>query len=217
MLASVQIPAELLRARRTAASARGSMALAGILICALEPAAARLPAAAIAGFVILAASAALQMLTPTTMWLKLDESVAPVSSVLIIGLGSEHVNVIALLWLGAVASGVLARGGRIFWVGRALLLASLALPIIHEQRLTFAYACMCLATITLLLTCGRVTQELRALLDRARHDADHDGLTGALSRAAFRARLDRVTAEASADDPAALILLDLDNFGAINK
>ena len=52
------------------------------------------------------------------------------------------------------------------------------------------------------------------MLDRARYDADHDGLTGALSRAAFRAALDAV---AVLDGDGAVMLLDLDNFGAINK
>ena len=76
------------------------------------------------------------------------------------------------------------------------------------------YAGVCLAAITLLLVCGRVTQELRAMLDKARHDADHDGLTGALNRAAFRRVLDAFLAGGG---DGAVFLLDLDNFGAINK
>jgi diguanylate cyclase len=102
----------------------------------------------------------------------------------------------------------------VFWIGRAMLLASLALPIVRHGQITLTYACVCLAAITLLLVCGRVTQELRAMLDRARHDADHDGLTGALSRAAFHRALDTFLARGG---DGAVILLDLDNFGAINK
>ena len=85
-------------------------------------------------------------------------------------------------------------GGRVFWVGRAMLLASLVLPIVRHGEVTLTYGCVCLAAITLLLVCGRVTQELRAMLDRARYDADHDGLTGALNRAAFHRTLDALLA-----------------------
>ena len=52
---------------------------------------------------------------------------------------------------------------------------------------------------------------------KARHDADHDGLTGALSRTAFRAALDRIAAASTPEDGTAVLMLDLDNFGAINK
>ena len=71
-----------------------------------------------------------------------------------------------------------------------------------------------MATIALLLTCGRVTRELRAMLERARYDADHDSLTGALSRAAFRSGLDQL---AGAEAELAVLLVDLDGFGSINK
>jgi hypothetical protein len=40
------------------------------------------------------------------------------------------------VWLTAVASGVLARGGRAHWVGRALLLIALAMPIVRYQTAT---------------------------------------------------------------------------------
>jgi len=112
---------------------------------------------------------------------------------------------------------VLARWGRVHWLGRALLLGSLILPMLRDQHVSWQYAGLAMASIALLLTCGRVTQELRRMVDRARYDADHDGLTGALSRAAFRARLDRIAARAGEDDGGALLLLDLDNFGAVNK
>ena len=54
---------------------------------------------------------------------------------LIIGFGPAQVTPLTLLWLAAVASGVLARGGREHWVGRALLLVALALPIARHQTL----------------------------------------------------------------------------------
>ncbi|HEY5428602.1 MAG TPA: bifunctional diguanylate cyclase/phosphodiesterase [Solirubrobacteraceae bacterium] len=212
----VEMPSGLRRARRTAAAARASLAASGILIVVDQAPGmdGHRSALVVAGFGIIFITAIVQLLVPRTEWIKVEESVAPISAVLIVGLGAEQVTAVWLLWLVAVSCGVLARGGRAFWVGRALLLVSLALPIVREQWVTLTYGCVVLAAIALLLVCGRVTQELRAMLDRARYDADHDGLTGALSRAAFRGSLDR--AAAGADD-GAVLLLDLDNFGAINK
>jgi diguanylate cyclase (GGDEF)-like protein len=170
-----------------------------------------------AGFAIIAATAAVQLAMPHTDWLRLEESLAPLSAVLIIGLGPEQVGVLSLLWLAAVASGVIARGGRVGGVGRALLLASLLLPIVRHGTVTLPYAGLLMAAIALLLTCGRMTRELRGMLDRARHAADHDGLTQALSRVAFRDRLDRVASEHERHRNLAVLLVDLDRFGTINK
>jgi diguanylate cyclase (GGDEF)-like protein len=192
------------------------MALCGIALSIAQPSLAAHPILALTGFLIILITAVVQILVPDSGWLKLEESLAPVPAVLIIGLGSQRVTVLGLLWLAAVASGVLARGGRVHWLGRAVLLGSLALPIVREQRLGLQYVALCAATVALLLTCGRVTQELRTLLMRARWEADHDSLTGALSRAAFRTVLDGLAQRADFDD-AALLLFDLDNFGAVNK
>ena len=214
----VEMPAGLRRARRSAAVARATLAIAGAAIAvAGTPATGHhplRPTLVLIGFGIIFATAMVQLIAPRAEWIKVEESLAPVSAVLIVGLGPERITTCWLLWLVAVACGVLARGGRVFWIGRAMLLASLALPIVRDGQVTLTYACVCLAAIALLLVCGRVTQELRAMLDRARHDADHDGLTGALSRAAFRRALDALL---SAGAEGAVILLDLDNFGAINK
>jgi diguanylate cyclase (GGDEF)-like protein len=170
------------------------------------------------GFTIMLGTALVQLLVPRNERVQIEESLASISAVLIIGLGPPVVTTLTLLWMAAVASGVLARGGRAHWVGRALLLVSLAMPIVRHRTVNPDYICLYLATVALLLTCGRVTRELRKMLDQARYDADHDGLTGALSRTAFRDRLDRVAARVTADDDvAALLLLDLDNFGHVNK
>lgn len=128
----------------------------------------------------------------------------------------ERVTILSLLWLTGVASGVLARGGRMFWVGRAMMLIALGLPAIFVQRPALPYFGFVVATLALLLTCGRVTRELRGMLERARYDADHDSLTGALSRAAFRSGLDQL-ASAAVGSELAVLLVDLDGFGSINK
>jgi diguanylate cyclase len=214
----VEMPAGLRRARRSAAVARAGLAVAGALIAVADVPVLRhhahRPVLVLTGFAIIFATALVQLVAPRADWVKVEESLAPVSAILIVGLGPERITTLWLLWLVAVACGVLARGGRVFWIGRAMLLVSLALPIIRNGHLTLTYACVCLAAVTLLLVCGRVTQELRVMLDRARYDADHDGLTGALNRAAFRRALDRLLARGG---EGAVVLVDLDNFGAINK
>jgi diguanylate cyclase (GGDEF)-like protein len=206
-----------MRARRTAAAARAAIGLAGVVFSMASPHDLGPAILTLGGFSIIFATGLVQILAPKVDWLKLEESLAPVSAVLIVGLGPERVSTLSVLWLGAVASGVLARGGRVYWVGRTLLLISLALPIVRAERLSLSYGCGCITAIALLLTCGRVTRELREMLDRARFDADHDELTGALSRAALRARLEHIAATADAEDEIALLLLDVDNFGAVNK
>ncbi|MEA2422503.1 MAG: hypothetical protein QOF55_1602, partial [Thermoleophilaceae bacterium] len=140
----------------------------------------------VAGFAFIVVTSSVQLLVPRVAWLKAEESIAGLAGILIVGTGDERVNVLTLLWLAAVASGVLARGGRVHWIGPAVFLGALAMPIVLSGRLAPEYLGLCVAAVGLLLTCGRVTRELNHLLERARHDADHDGLTGALSRAAFR-------------------------------
>ncbi len=193
------------------------MGVAGLALALLWPPAGTSALLAEIGFGIILATSIVQLLAPRQEWVQLEESLASTAGVLIIGFGPAVVTPLTLLWLTAVASGVLARGGRAHWVGRAVLLVSLAMPIVRYHTMTPRYACLCLAAIALLLTCGRVTQELRKMLDQARYDADHDGLTGALSRTAFRRALDHVAAHAAADGPSALLLVDLDNFGHVNK
>ena len=218
-----------MRSRRTAAAARAAMGTGGLLFALSDlPHASVQQLFAVIGFAVIFGTGVVQLVSPRLHWLKFEESLAPVSAVLIVGLGPERVTTLSLLWLGAVASGVLARGGRQYWVGRALLLISLALPVARAQHVDLGYACLVVTTIALLLTCGRVTRELREMLDRARYDADHDELTGALSRAAFRARLGEVAAAAMAaghpgadggraEGGTALLLIDVDNFRAVNK
>ncbi len=54
-------------------------------------------------------------------------------------------------------------------------------------------------------------------LAAARHEARHDGLTGALARAAFARELERRLACATAQRPLALLAIDVDGFGEVNK
>jgi predicted signal transduction protein with EAL and GGDEF domain len=207
----------LLRARRTAACTRAVLGIAGIALLAAHPALLGHPALGVAGFATITASALIQLSVPRVSWLRIEESLAGAAAVLIVGLQDQRVTILSVLWLAAVASGVVARGGRVHWIGRTIVLSALALPIVLEGRLSAEHAALCLATIGLLLSCGRLTRELGRLLRQARYDADHDELTGTLSRAAFRSALERATASARESSPVCLLLLDLDGFGVVNK
>ncbi|HEX3910891.1 MAG TPA: EAL domain-containing protein [Solirubrobacteraceae bacterium] len=205
------------RARRTAAWARVAIGLTGIALIAARPGLLDHPLLGVTGFATIVATAAVHLWARRVAWLKFEESLAAAAAILIVGLGGQHVTALSILWLAAVASGVMARGGRVHWIGRAVVLSALALPILLEGRLSLEHAGLCIAAIALLLTIGRLTVELNHLLWQARWDADHDGLTGLLSRTAFRAALDVAGAGASARAPVSLLLFDLDGFGAINK
>lgn len=54
-------------------------------------------------------------------------------------------------------------------------------------------------------------------LAAARHEAEHDGLTGALTRAAFARELEARLRQASRQRPLALLAVDVDGFGQVNK
>jgi len=57
---------------------------------------------------------------------------------------------------------------------------------------------------------------LRAMAERAAHDAAHDPVTGLANRAGFLARGEMVVRELPADVPVALLLLDIDRFREVN-
>jgi diguanylate cyclase (GGDEF)-like protein len=207
----------VLRARRTAAWTRTGLGLMGILLILADGGLLEHPTAGILGFAVIAATAIVQLSVPRLSWMRTEESFSGVAGILIIGVQSDRVSVISIIWLAAVASGVLARGGRVHWIGRAVVLCALALPIVRAGQLTLNYAALCATAIGLLLTSGRLTRELNRLLQQARYDADHDDLTGLLSYAAFRAVLEQTATKSSQSTPVSLLLLDLERFGIINK
>jgi diguanylate cyclase (GGDEF)-like protein len=67
------------------------------------------------------------------------------------------------------------------------------------------------------LVLGRIRRRYECELRSARHEATHDGLTGALTRAAFARTLERALRAATAQQPLALLAIDVDGFGQINK
>jgi diguanylate cyclase (GGDEF)-like protein len=207
----------VLRARRTAAYTRAALGLTGITLILLQQALLTHPLLGILGFATITLSAAVQLSAPSLSWVRVEESLAGIAAILIVGVESQRVTVLSLLWLGAVACGVMARGGRVHWIGRTVVLGALMLPVLDEGRLSLDHTGLCIASIGLLMTSGRLTRELNHLLQQARYDADHDGLTGLLSRTAFRSELEQATAAATEQSPTALLLIDLERFRTINK
>ncbi|HEY1833487.1 MAG TPA: EAL domain-containing protein [Solirubrobacteraceae bacterium] len=168
----IEASGHILRARRTAALTRVAMGIAGIalVLAHLD----RLPHSdlGMVGFSIILAGSLLQLAAPRLSWLALEESVSGLAGVLIIGFGPERVSTVNVLWLVAVASGVMARGGRVHFIGRYIVLCSLTLPIVRYGGLSGQYAGFFVASLSLLLTSGRLTSELNVLLRQARLHAD---------------------------------------------
>jgi EAL domain-containing protein (putative c-di-GMP-specific phosphodiesterase class I) len=162
----------VLRARRTAASTRVVLGLLGIGLIALQPSLLPTPALGIAGFAAILLTSIIQLTSSRVSLLRVEESLAGIAAILIIGLGDQQVNVLSVLWLVAVATGVMARGGRVHWIGRTVVLAAMALPVLRLGELSGAYAAFCAGVIGLQLTSGRLTRELNRLLGQARLEAE---------------------------------------------
>jgi hypothetical protein len=109
------------------------------------------------------------------------------------------VTVLTLLWLAAVITGALVRA-RVDVLAAAIFVGAIGLPIVMVGSVHASYVGLCVAAVALLLSGRAVMSELEELLELARYEADHDSLTGALARAAFRAALN--TAVDDADDGA---------------
>ncbi len=163
----------ILRARRTAARTRVAMGLIGIALILTWPRLLPYPALGLAGFAIIELTALVQMAAMRPSWLKLEETAAAAAAVLIIGMGDQRVTALSILWLAAIASGVMARGGRAHWAGSLIVLAALVLPVLRMQSLSGQYAALCVAALGLLLTCGRLTRELNSMLRQARREAEN--------------------------------------------
>jgi EAL domain-containing protein (putative c-di-GMP-specific phosphodiesterase class I) len=163
----------ILRARRTAATTRATVGLGGITLILVQPSLLAHPALGIAGFLTITLTALVHLWAPRMRWLRVEESLAGAAAILIIGLQDQRVTALSLLWLAAIGSGVMARGGRVHWIGRTVVLAALAMPIIRQDQLTSEHVALCLATLGLLLTSGRLTRELNHLLRQARHAAEN--------------------------------------------
>ena len=107
------------RVRRTAALTRLALGGLGIALILAQPELLPHPELGVAGFATVVATSLIMLATRRLSWLRFEESVAALAAMLIVGMGDETVTVVSLLWLVAVATGVMGRGGRVHWVGVA--------------------------------------------------------------------------------------------------
>lgn len=203
-------------ARRYAARTRIVVALVGLGLLLADRGVDSHPATAAVGLAVILITGVLEAVTDRHGVLRLEEPFSCLAGVLIVGFGQGEVSAITLLWLVAAAVGVLARGGRVGNAGRILILATLASPLIIHGPGAESVG-LALAAVLMLLATGRLSRETAELLRRARHDADHDALTGALAPRALRDRLDEEAARATPAAPVSLLLVDVDDFARVNK
>lgn len=209
--------ADVRRARRYAARARILVALAGGLALLADPSIDPHPLTAALGLGVIFLTGLLEATTDRRALLRVEEPFSCLAGIFIVGFGQGQVTPIVLLWLVAVAVGVLARGGRVGVVGRVLVLGTLLSPVVTTGGVSAESAGLAAGSILLMLSVGRLSRETAELLRRARYDASHDALTGALAPTAYRDGLDRCAAVATPDAPLAVLLADLDDFGQVNK
>ena len=203
-----------LGARRVAAGARLGIAASGLVLLLREPHLHPHPAAGVAGLALVLASAVSQLVTRRALVMRTEELAAALGGVLVNGLGGERVTVITLMWLATVITGTLARG-RLDPVVSAIFAVAMTLPIVLAGGMSESYLGLWVAAVALVLAGRAVLGELHAAMAAVRHEADHDSLTGALSRGAFRSALDALVAERAG--PVALAILDIDRFRLVNK
>ncbi|MCW3017854.1 MAG: diguanylate cyclase, partial [Solirubrobacterales bacterium] len=177
---SIAIPAavpierdeHVLRSRRSAAKTRIAVGLIGITLIVAQPNLLPYPVLGLLGFATIELTAVVQMWALRPAWLKIEESAAGSAALLIIGMGNEQVTALSILWLAAIASGVMARGGRVHWLGSTIVVLALMMPVLRMEQLEGQYVAVCAAALGLLLTCGRLTRELNHLLLQARRQAE---------------------------------------------
>lgn len=204
-------------ARRVAASARAGMAIAAIMLLLEDSAIHPYPTEAAIGMGLVLTSALIQAFTSRPRVIQAEELIAAVGGLLVMGLGNGQVTAVTLLWLAAVATGAGLRG-RVSVVGSVLFITAMVLPVIRFGELSAEYAALFVVAASLLLSGRAVLSEKQHFLDLARYEADHDGLTGALSRSAFHQALEQAIADAAVTHAQfSLVTLDLDGFGRINK
>jgi EAL domain-containing protein (putative c-di-GMP-specific phosphodiesterase class I) len=163
----------IVRTRRTAALVRVLLGALGIGLIITQPSLLSSPILGVAGFAVILLTAFSQLAQIEVRWLRLEEAFAASAAILIIGCGEQRVTILSLLWLVSLAAGVMARGGRVGNLGRAIVLIALALPLIRLGEVRLEYVAFAAAVIGLQLTSGRLTLELNRLLRAARLDAEN--------------------------------------------
>jgi diguanylate cyclase (GGDEF)-like protein len=195
-------------ARDYASQVRLALACFGIMLLVVAPQTHPVPQAAAAGFAILLGTGLLHRRRIGSTGLRVEEPFALLAGVFIVTLGPPGIGPLTLLWIVSAALGVVGRGGRASATGRLIVVGVLASPM-ARHGVDADTATILFAGCGLLLSVGTVSNETHELL--------RDPLTGALSRAALLAEAERMVARAREHEPVALILIDLDDFGKLNK
>lgn len=183
--------------------------MTGGVILVMEPRMQAHPLAAAIGCAVIGATGVFELFSSGEAWLGIEEALSCMAAIGIVAFGEGRVTAITLVWLTAAAVGVLARGGRAGGLARLLVTGALLAPVVLQGRLTGQDLGLIVSALALLLAVGRVSRETAGLL--------RDPLTEAVSRGAFRAQVDRMGARAREQRPVALIMVDFDDFGTINK
>ena len=197
-------------ARRLSARVRVALAFLGAVLVIAGPGMHPHPLLAVLGWVVIAATATVGFYAAarSEYWLRIEESVACAGGVLIITIGPDRVTGLTMLWLACITLGVLARGGRVGPAGRVLVTAVLLSPM-ARFGITGNWVSLAAAGAGLLLVTGRISVEISDLM--------LDPLTGVISRAVLDGQLAQLAAAAAPGRQVALIMLDLDDFGSVNK
>lgn len=139
-------------------------------------------------------------------------AVTAVAAMLVVGVNGAMDAPLGALFLLAVVSGTLSPASRELDLGVGAALGVLAAAVTGESEivsaLEFALAALALAV---------VVRGLERLLARSREEADLDPLTGSLNRAAFARVAAGCLAGARVEEPWSVVMIDLDDFGALNK
>lgn len=207
--------AEVARARKYAARVRILIAAVGFLILLIEPGWIDHAGAAAIGLGVIAVTGLIELLVRHERWLVYEETFSCVAAIFIVALPGGEITAITFLWLVAAAVGVLARGGRVGAPGRILVVGALLWPLLADG-VTGERIGLAAGSILMLMAVGRISKETAELLEQARHSARHDDLTNLLERTAFAHQVDELIA-LPGPRAGAMIVIDIDDFGAVNK
>jgi len=203
-------------ARRTLACTKATVGVIALALLAIHPDLQPNRISAAIGMAIVLATAIGQIMTRNEPGRLIEGPIAASAGVLINGFGKEQVTAVTLLWIAAVVCGVLARG-RDNPGGSAVFGVALLLPIALTGEMRTEYFALCVAAAAMAISGRLILGELGGALELARYEADHDILTGTLSRSAFKAALDEIITSPERSEPIALMTIDLDEFNQINK
>jgi diguanylate cyclase (GGDEF)-like protein len=175
------------------------------------------PVAAVVGVALLFALAAMQQVlserAATGAARIASGACCAAACALTVGVNGGIASPLGVPCLMVVLGGTLARSSREVDLGVGAAVGTLA-ALLYDRFVGVAPAVEFALTVLIAAT---IVRALERLLARARDASDLDPLTGTLNRAAFGLRADTHMAATGARSAWGMIMLDLDDFGALNK